>query len=372
MKRVLLITDPDAIRRMDKAAAIFAYAARCDWDVSTITLIEGLHLRELTRSLQPDGIIIEGKNSLDATDRRELLKAPTVYLDAEYAKTGYSVSSDSAEIARLAIGELRKSHPASILFATNTPHRFWSKERERAARALCHDLGIPFATATGDFAAALLSLPRPVGVFSVHDNASLALYAAAKAARLTIPADIQIVSVDNNPVYTNNLRPTLTSIELDSYRAGRAAAEMLDLLLRGEFVPQRHVHICPTGIVRRASSARASTNLGIRKALVAIREHACDRLSVDDIAKIMGMSRRSAEVAFARETGSTIFDTILDQRFSEVKRLLHKPDVALGVLAVRCGWKSQANLARAFRQRYGQTMSEWKRRWQTDSDRHSP
>lgn len=362
MKRILLITDPDAIRRMDKAAAIFAHAARRDWDVSTVSLIDGLHLRELTRSLQPDGIIIEGKNSLDAADRRKLAKTPTVYLDAEHTQADYSVSSDSSEIAQLAIAELRRSHPASILFATNTPHRFWSKERERAARALCHDLGVPFSTATGDFAAALLALPRPIGVFSVHDNASLALYASAKAVHLGIPADIQIVSVDNNPVYTGNLRPTLTSIELDSHRAGRAAAEMLDLLLRGESVPQRHVHIRPTGIVRRASSARASSNIGIRKALVAIREHACDRLSIDDIAKIMGMSRRSAEIAFARETGSTIHETILDQRFSEVKRLLHGPDVALGTLAVRCGWKSQASLARAFRQRYGQTMSEWKRR----------
>lgn len=361
MKRILLITNPDAIRRADKAAAIFAYAARHDWDVSTVSSVEGFHPGEFTQRLLADGVIIEGSNVLDDIDRSQLRKIPTVYLDTECAKTDYAVSSNSAEIARLAIAELRHSHPASILFATNTPDRFWSREREQEARTLCHGMGIPFSTADSDFGTDLLSLPKPVGVFAVHDNAALEVYAAAKAAKLNIPTDIQVVSVGNNPVYATNLKPSLTSIELDSHRAGRAAAEMLDLLVQGKPIAKRHVRVNPSGIVRRASSVKVSTNYGIREALFAIREHACDGLSVTDVAKIMGMSRRSAEIAFTRETGSTIYETILRRRFDEVERLLRKPGLTLGLLAARCGWQSQSHLARVFRQRYGKTMSEWRR-----------
>ena len=71
------------------------------------------------------------------------------------------------------------------------------------------------------------------------------------------------------------------------------------------------------------------------------------------------MSRRAAEIAFARETGSTIYEAILAERFEEVERLLRKPNITLGTIANRCGWHSQSHLARAFRLRYGKTMSAW-------------
>lgn len=359
MKRILLITNPDAIRRSDKTTAILAYALKHDWDVSIVSFDSDVKLCEISQTLHPDGIIIEGFHFLEDTDRHQLERIPTVYLDAGYAHARFAVSSDSVEIARLAITELKRSRPAAILFATNTPKRLWSIEREQAARSFCQSSGIHFASVHADFAAALCSFPKPIGVFAVHDNMALAVYDAVKTAKFSIPAEIRVVSVDNNPVYTANLRPSLTSIELNSYQAGSAAAELLDKLLPKRSAMDTHIRIRPSGIVRRASSVTVSTNLGIQKALTAIRENACCGLSVPDVAEIMGMSRRAAEIAFARETGSTIYEAILAERFEEVERLLRKPNITLGTIANRCGWHSQSHLARAFRLRYGKTMSAW-------------
>lgn len=360
MKRILLITNPDAIRRADKAAAVFAYASKRDWDVSTVSSGDGMRPGEISRTLRPDGIIIEGLHRLTRADRRLFERVPTVYLDAGVEDARYAVSSDSGEIARLALTELKHPRPASILFASSTPGRLWSIEREQAAERLCRTAGMTLTSAHGNFSAALERLPKPIGVFAVHDNTALEIYAAARAMRLGIPRDIRVVSVGNNPVYAANLRPSLTSIEIDSYRAGAAAAELLDRLLCGEPVKETHIRIRPVGLVRRASSVAVSTNRGIGAALTIIRERACTGLTVDDVAKSMAMSRRSAENAFSRETGQTIYEKILEKRFEEVERLLHAPKIPLGEIAGHCGWKSSAHLARAFRQRYGQTMSTWR------------
>ena len=46
----------------------------------------------------------------------------------------------------------------------------------------------------------------------------------------------------------------------------------------------------------------------------------------------------------------------------QVERLLLDPDQQIGAVANLCGWKSSTHLMRAFRARYGMTMSEWRSR----------
>ena len=71
-------------------------------------------------------------------------------------------------------------------------------------------------------------------------------------------------------------------------------------------------------------------------------------------------ARRTCEKTFLREFGRTIHDALLDVRFEEVERLLRNHHQQIEPVANLCGWKSPAHLKRAFRQRYGTTMSIWR------------
>lgn len=366
MRRVVTITNAQELRRADKAAAIFAYAARHGWEIHTVGSSMATDLDAIIRQVRPDGIIVEGAVSL----RPHGLRIPTVHLDTDDVRARHTVSSDSSAIASLAFDELTRLRPAHLLFVSTSQRRHWSGERERAVRKLCEKARLPFSAvrteantteSTDVFARALAALPKPLAVFAVHDDAAVRVYAAAKRCGLAIPGDVRIVSVDNNPVYVTNLQPSLTSIELDSRLAGHRAAELLDRLMDAPRMPAEHLRIAPTGIVRRSSSLVGQTNRGIAAAEALIRERACLGLTVDDVRKAMGVSRRTAETTFLRKTGRTINAAILDVRFEEVRRLLRNPELTLGTVANMCGWQSQSHLARAFRARYGQTMSDCRR-----------
>lgn len=362
MRRILTITNVQELRRADKAAAIYAYAARHGWDIHAVSPGTLTDLDVIVRQVRPDGIIVEG-----ATERKfRFPRIPTVHLDTDDTSARHTVASDSDAIATLAFDELTRQRPAHLLFVSTSAHRRWSEEREQAIRKLCKRAKLPFSAVRTDsdtteavdaFAKALAGLPTPLAAFACHDNAAIRLYAAAKQCGLSISTDLRIVSVGNNPVYVTNLKPALTSVELDSRLAGRCAAELLDRLMATPQLPTEHLRIAPTGIVRRASSLAGQTNRGIATAEALIRERACSGLSVDDVRKAMGVSRRTAETAFLRMTGTTINEAILSIRFEEVRRLLRNPELTLGTIANMCGWQSQSHLARAFRARYGQTMS---------------
>lgn len=362
MRRVVTITNAHELRRADKAAAIFAYAAQHGWEIHTVSPGATTDLGSIIRRLKPDGIVVEG----DVTRRFRFPRIPTVHLDSDDMRARHAVSSDSNAVAALAFTELTRQRPEHLLFVSTSANRCWSHEREQAMRKLCEKADLPFSavlTATDTtesidiFARALTDLPKPLAVFAVHDDAAVRLYAAARKCRLSIPSDLRIVSVGNNPVYVTNLKPSLTSVELDSRLAGRHAAELLDRLMDAPQMPAEHLHVAPTGIVRRASSLPSQTNRGLAAAEALIRERACLGLTVDDVRKAMGVSRRTAETAFQRMTGTTINATILSARFEEVRRLLRNPELSLGTIANMCGWQSHSHLARAFRARYGQTMS---------------
>lgn len=362
MRRILTITNAQELRRADKAAAIYAYAARHEWEIHTVSPGSAVDLGLIVRQIRPDGIIVEGAR----TRSIRFPRIPTVHLDTDDLRARHSVASDSASIAKLAFDELTRQRPAHLLFVSTSADRHWSAEREKAMCGLCEKDGLPFSAVRTDadttgavdaFAAALADLPKPLAVFAVHDDAAVRLYAAAKRCGLSIPTDVRIVSVGNNPVYVTNLKPPLTSIELDSRLAGQRAAELLDRLMNTPRLPPAHLRIAPTGIVRRASSLVGRSNRGLAAAETLIRERACLGLTVDDVRRAMGVSRRTAETTFLRQTGATINGAILNVRFDEVLRLLRNPALSLGTIANMCGWQSQSHLARAFRARYGRTMS---------------
>ncbi|MFD0202435.1 MULTISPECIES: substrate-binding domain-containing protein [Saccharothrix] len=140
-----------------------------------------------------------------------------------------------------------------------------SRARVDGYRFALERAGIPFDTALvrhADFtreggrreAAELLRGPdRPTAVFAANDEQALGVVEAARAAGLSVPADLSVVGFDDLPAARRGT-PALTTVRQPLAAMGRQAGWMLADLIAGHQPPTDHVEL-PTDLVVRASTA---------------------------------------------------------------------------------------------------------------------
>lgn len=363
MKNILFLSREINRRCAIKLDALYAAAKARGWTVHEAEFgWTALDIADIVASLKPDGAIFEGAHLVESVDLRSLNRVPTVYLDTDFpAPRGMpTVRSDAAAIADLAADELIASKPAEAAFFSLMPGKRWSRLRAARFRARMRKAGIPFRVL--DRAEDLAALRRPAAVFAVNDISAAELLRGAAKCGLDCPRDFTLVSVDNETLFCENASPKVSSIEQNIARAGVAAVEALDSLLRGRTGRHKQVLVPPKGLVRRASSVRPLANTTTaQKAAAFVDAHALEAIGIADIAAALGCSRRTVETHYRAIYGQSLGEAILARRFAEVERLLASPDQALEPIANLCGWKSPAHLMRSFKRRYGMTMSKWRK-----------
>ena len=373
MRTILLVTKTDSFRKAGKIAGLIAAAqarsCRVQYFNPQDTKIPFAKIRNFIR---PDGIVVEG-TSAGRLDTRGL---PVVYLDANVVsrRCRHSVRLDADTVARLAFDELTAVRPASAVFASAFGDSLWSQLREKAFLRLCGNGGIDARSVScphGHVRELWKRLPdvfrrapRPIAVFAANDETAESVYLAAERAGVAIPSDLSVVSVDDDPLRCRFLDPPLSSIIQNPYEAGQAAANLLIRLMDDPKLSPEHLVIPPVGLVRRASSASPnSASVPAADRINAyVRRHALDPdVSNTSVATALGLSRHTMERPFRARFGKSVHAAIIDRRFAEVERLLLLPTQLMDPIANLCGWRSSAHLKRAFRQRYGITMSDWRR-----------
>lgn len=141
------------------------------------------------------------------------------------------------------------------------------RERTSGYRHCLGDYEIPYdeeLVAQGDFtqasgklaAEALLETGTPfTAVVSSNDLMAMGLMAVFSERNIKIPDDVSLVSLDNTD-YARSVHPQLTSVDLNQYTIGRAAAELLTERMADPDLPQRIVRLDPTLVVRRSCRSR--------------------------------------------------------------------------------------------------------------------
>lgn len=373
MRTILLVTQTDSFRKAGKIAGLIAAAqaqsCRVQYFNPQETKVPFGKIRDFIR---PDGIIVEGVSA----GRLDTGNLPVVFLDANVIsrRCRHSVRLDSDTVVRLAFDELTAVRPASAVFVSAFGDSLWSQLREKAFRQLCKGIGIDVQSVTCPHGHirklwkrlpdVLRSLPRPIAVFTANDETAESVYLAAERAEVKIPADLSVVSVDDDPLRCRFLNPPLSSIIQNPYEAGKAASDLLIRLMDDPKLPSEHIIVPPVGLVRRASSATPNlTSVPIADRINAyIHHHALDPdVSSVSVATALGLSRHLMEQPFRVRFGKSVHAAIMERRFAEVERLLLLPTQQMDPIANLCGWQSSAHLKRAFKQRYGITMSDWRR-----------
>lgn len=208
----------------------------------------------------------------------------------------------------------------------------------------------------------MLSLPKPVAIFASEDRMGDIVHETAQRARLSIPEQVAIVGVDNDPV-RHHFNSGLSSIELPVSQVGYAAAAMLDDLLDRRVPANPHPCFPPVGVVIRASSdTRAISDPDVLEALRFIRNNAQRMIDVDTVADAVAMSRRSLHRRFKEVMGITPGDEIRRVCMAHACGLLASTILGVDEIAGMIGFHSRSQFFASFRRTVGMTPAQYRAR----------
>lgn len=254
----------------------------------------------------------------------------------------------------------------------------WSEHRGKAYKDALRSLGfdaamqdMPPAEISGKLSEAqkralhtwLKALPKPVAMMAANDDLGQQLVQLCREANLRVPEDCAIVGVDNDPVVCGICNPPLSSVVVEQQQAGYLAAAALDRQMKGNRSESNSITATVGDvIVRQSSDLFAIDDVGVTKALRFIQENVHRSISVEEIAKASGLSRRALERRFSLHLPDSVNQHYRQARANHLAKLIANSDLSLEAIAEQCEFSEPSNLSRFFSSLKGETPSAYRRR----------
>lgn len=210
----------------------------------------------------------------------------------------------------------------------------------------------------------LQSLPKPVGLLACNDDMGRIILDACKSSGFSVPEQIAVVGVDDDELTCELTDPPLSSIALHAEKAGYDVAELLDRLMHGEKMNGQVIMQDPSHVVTRQSSDVVAVNdLDVAHALVYIREHYKDPITVDDVANEVHLSRRHLYKKFMETLGHSVHKEIKNMRINHICRLLVESDLSIYQITMSLGFTGIEHIARYFQNEKGIGPQEYRNKF---------
>jgi len=375
-KKVLIALKMAGIAGQEKLSGIFRYLGEdSPWE-TTILRTDSECTPARVRDALTDGyngFIFSIPEAVAAADVLAECDIPTIAMDIHVPR----LSARRANIAFIRnsgqlIGEAAADHLLSIgrcrsyAFLHKEGMPDWSTTRFKAFRERLNAHGLwchEFTSCEG-----LARLARPVGLFAAHDDTAYRTLAFCKAHHLRVPEDVMLLGTDNDTLICENANPRLSSVQPDFEQEGFLAAQTLDRMMEArrlgpsESSSSTTLFVGVKRIVRRDSTAETSqAGKLVQKAVAYIRKNVIRGISVDDVARHLGCSRRLADLRFRELQGTTIGETIIALRLDTVRHLLATTRDSIDEISRACGYQNPNYLKNLFKKRFGLTMRDFRK-----------
>lgn len=332
--------------------------------------------RKMREFWNPIGIIVDS-GAAPNDFRKDEFGLPTVFLDRHPATLGRGavcVYSDAKNIGQLAARELLALNATNYAYVPFTDNLRWSIERGRefaAAlklnRVRCHIFRKERKEVADDVYLQELGrwireLPKPAAVFAANDYISELVVGCARKSGFSVPDDIAVMGVDNDEDICLRCTPSLSSIKPDHERAGYLAASLLRDLIRSLRRPPKS-HTFGALAVFHRSSTRALRRHDERtvKIVEIVRKQAASSITVEQLARDFGVTRRLIEMRFREATGHSIRDEIQFIRLERAKVLLSQGGTCLAEIAAAAGYPSVQAFRKTFTAATGKSPLNWRK-----------
>lgn len=333
------------------------------------------------RAWRPDAILAQ-LESRTLVRQVRALGLPTVDLFALHALPGIPrLAPDHRAVARLVADyflERGYEHFAycgfrDVYYCELRCRHFVEYLARRGCRATVYE-SAPMRKAQGVFAveaAGLLEtaglgrwirgLPKPLALMAGSDVRAQQVLSACREHGVAVPDEVAVAGVSNDEVLCRLCDPQLTSVDLNTEEIGYQAAALLERMMQGRRAPSRPILIPPRGIVSRQSTrALAVTDPDVIAALRFIHERCGQRLSVDEVARHVALSRATLQRRFGKALGHTPQAEIHQQQLQRVKQLLTDTDLPLAGIAELAGFQHPETLCRLFKRQMGTTPGAYR------------
>jgi len=213
-----------------------------------------------------------------------------------------------------------------------------------------------------DLAGWISALPKPTAIFAVEDRLAIRVIEVCKDLKLRIPQQVAVIGVDNDTLYCDNARPTLSSIHPNHVELGWRAAEELDRLMNHQPAPSTSF-VSPIGVIVRESTRviPPAAHL-IQNALDFIQSHYQEGIGVKDVAKHLHVSESLLRLRFRETHGKSLRDVLLDIRLAAAQKKLVRTRTPIAEIARQCGFSSTSHLTHFFQSRLGYPPSHYRHR----------
>jgi LacI family transcriptional regulator len=199
----------------------------------------------------------------------------------------------------------------------------------------------------------------PIGMFCPNSFIARAVIESAISVGATIPDDVALVAVNDDPLLCETTDPPLSAIVQDSIGIGFSAMEALVAKLNGDQVSNQS--LSPKRVsARRSSDVLMVGNEVVENALRHIRDNAHREMEISQIAEQVGVSRRTLEKKFRETIDSSPHQELLRMRMDLAKSLLIESNLSITQIALSSGFGSSQVFSTVFKKQSGVTPSQFR------------
>lgn len=195
------------------------------------------------------------------------------------------------------------------------------------------------------------SLPRHTAIFCCQDLRAYQLLRICRELERSVPDDLAIVGVDDDPIFCNFTAPRLSSVNPDAERVG---AEALALVVQAVADKRLLTAADSRTIAPCALSGRESTDIfrynppWLGEALAFIDRHVAEYLTANDVFRAVGKSHTLVDRLFREILNTTVQKTIMNARLERARFLLRTTTEPIKTIAQKSGFASVSYFCTVF------------------------
>ena len=217
----------------------------------------------------------------------------------------------------------------------------------------------------------LREIPGPVGLLAHGDRPAAEFSIWAIMAGIQVPTELAVLGYGNRVSFCECNMPRISSIDPNREYKFRAACDLLDEMMHGATAPKESIMCPPAGIVVRTSTdVLASSDPDVAAALRYMWAHLDLDLSVTDIVRHVGATRRGLERAFQLELGRSIISELRRKRLETFVELLLTTDLPIHAICKDTGFFTRDYLHRVFKQEFGTTPLKYRKKFRHSSSEY--
>lgn len=207
----------------------------------------------------------------------------------------------------------------------------------------------------------LRKMERPMAVLISNDYIAQEICQFASFSGVSIPEDLALVGMQNDPIICETCLPSLTCVHFPAEYWGYRVAEHIDAFFQGQQDHELEL-IPPSGIAARNSTAlEVIEDPLVARGLALMRHHATSRLTLKEILSELPLTLRAFQMRFKQVTGCSPIEKLFRMRVDIARQKLVSSNHTVDRIAEECGFRHAESMAQYFKKWTGLTPTQYRR-----------